>query len=106
MEVFSRIRWGNLGPVLAVIAAVVVIVAVGPGLFERPKPPPLAANIGLRGAAEPPKRGPRVAFLSHTERKATQAARNAARPPKPHRPSPPHRSHPGRHHHPRHERHT
>src|SRR3954452_1406896 len=79
MEGLRRVRWTNLARVAGVVGAVVVIVAVGPGLLERPKPPPLAENIGLAGAAKPSNR-PRIgAFVSHTETKATTAVDLAKR---------------------------
>src|SRR3954451_3617428 len=99
MEVFSRIRWANLGRALAVIAAVGIVVALGPGLLERPKPPPLAANIGLTGAAKPPKSGGGAAFVPHTGTNGAQGRRHGPKPRKHHEPSPPHRPHPGRRHH-------
>src|SRR3954451_25098417 len=106
MEVFSRIRWANLGRALAVIAAVGIVVALGPGLLERPKPPPLAANIGLAGAAKPPKSVGGAAFVPHTGTNGAQGRRNGPKARKPHRPTPPRRPHPGRHHHNRHEHHA
>src|SRR5437764_85363 len=98
MEVARRIRWANLGRVVAVIAAVGVVVAVGPGLLERPKPPPLATNIGLRGSAEPSKSSERARFLPHTETKLARERGRPSKDPKPHRSAPPHRSHKRRRH--------
>src|SRR5437762_11940125 len=79
MEGLRRVRWTNLGRVAAVVGAGVVIVAVGPGVLERPKPPPLAENIGLAGAAKPSNRAGIGALRVHSTHKATNTEDLAAK---------------------------
>src|SRR5919202_4440816 len=95
MRLQPRIRWRNVAWAAALIAAAVAIVSVGPGLFKRPTPPPLAADIGLRPSREAaaPAAGAR---LRHADPRAPDSARHE-RPRRDHRPRrPSHRSRPRR----------
>jgi hypothetical protein len=52
MASLSRIRWSSLGRPIAAALAMIVAIALLPGLLAAPEPPPLPADIGLpRGSA-------------------------------------------------------
>lgn len=86
-----RIRWRSAARIGAALVVVAMALRVGPGLLATPAPPPLAADVGLRGvgrsapvAAVPrPRPEPvtgvgraqalgRVELLSDNERKLTR----------------------------------
>src|SRR4051794_11706244 len=49
----TRIRWQNVAKLGAGIVACIALVAGLPALLERPKPPPLPADVGLMHVAAP-----------------------------------------------------
>src|SRR5919197_3220340 len=79
----TRIRWQNAAKLAAGLVACLALVAGLPTLLERPKPPPLPADIGLTHLADhsaaTAQRSPR-ATLHSQEREAARKRRDHRRP--------------------------